>query len=369
MRPKDKIAILLYDITLTGGAEHVAVNIANELIKKYDVSLISCFHSCSNEAFFVDKNIKKYVLSQDTCSMTIYSKKLSAKLKDILLNNKIDILLNITAGVNTVSYLATRNIATKVIYCEHSNLFNKTYGKKHELRQWIGAKTSNKVIALTEADQHQFEKKYNILGKVDYIYNWYNEGKSDKYNVASKKIISVGRLEYVKGYDRLIKVANSVLKKHKDWVWDIYGEGTYRAKIEKDIKDNKLENFVFLKGNCKNIMDLYKEYSFLVMTSYFEGLPMTLLEAKANLLPVVSFDCPTGPNEIIKNNFDGFIVQNGDCEAMSEAIERLIVDTELRSEFSINSTKVLYKFEKEVILNKWISTIDELLDQERNEKC
>ncbi len=91
--------------------------------------------------------------------MTQYLFSLASKLRKYITLNKIDILIAITAGVVTIADLAAVRTSTRVIYAEHSNLENKTYGYKHQLRQWIGAKYSDKVVALTERDKNNFIKK------------------------------------------------------------------------------------------------------------------------------------------------------------------------------------------------------------------
>ena len=355
-----KVGMLVYDDSQTGGAERVAKGLANELAKKYEVYIISLFQ----EKESTDKKNLNYnhkVLLNDTVSITKNIIHISKLLKEYLLLNEIDVLLSITAGVNTVAVMATRKTNIKTVYCEHSNLENKTYGRKHQLRQYIGAKFMNKIVTLTQRDKNNFIKKYNLpQDKIICIPNWfnYNENKESQYNINSKKIITVGRLEKVKGYDLLVKVAKLVNKNHPDWKWDIYGDGKYRDKIERDIDSNNLNDVITLKGNVNNIMDLYNEYSIFVMTSYYEGLPLALLEAQEARLPIISFDCPTGPSEIIENNKNGFIINCYDIELMANKICYLIENGNKRLEFSSYSQINIHKFNKTNIINKWIKLIE-----------
>ena len=96
------------------------------------------------------------------------------------------------------------------------------------------------------------------------------------------------------------------------------------------------------------------------MTSYYEGLPMVLLEAKANSLPIVSFDCYTGPSEIIRNDVDGYLIKNDDINEMIEKINLLIYDSEKRQKFSKNSRGNINKFKKEKIIKKWKELFEEI---------
>lgn len=356
------IGILVYDTSLVGGAERVAINLAEEFANKYKVHLISLFNEKNIEEK-VKRNYNTYIINKETISISKNLLKLSKILKRYLIQNNIDILLAITAGVNSVAILGTANTNIKTIYCEHSNLENRTYGKKHELRQYLGAKFMDKVVTLTERDKSNF---INILKtpekKVVVIPNWFNNEEKEEiqYKSNSKKIITVGRLERVKGHDLLIKVAKKVQEKHNDWIWEIYGDGKYKEEIKENIKNNNLENFIILKGNVTNIKEIYKTSSFFVLTSYYEGLPLVLLEAQQAKLPIISFDCPTGPAEIVENNKNGYIVPTYDIEQMASKINYLIENRKKREIFSNNAQINIGQFEKSNVLNKWIELIENI---------
>lgn len=355
------LALLVYDISLTGGAEHVALNLASEFSKIYKTFLVSIFdhkHAC--DAIF---QYETFVLSKQNVSITMNLIKLSARLRKYIRHNEIDILIAITAGVVTVANLAAINTRVKTIYTEHSNLENKTYGIKHQLRQFIGAKVSNVVVTLTDRDKENFIRKFRISEKRVYtIPNWYvsNIVQNDKYDINSKKIISVGRIEKVKGYNYLIEVAKSLYLKFPDWKWDVYGEGSLYRDLQEKIEINNLNNFIELKGNVAGLKSLYKDYSIYVMTSLYEGLPMSLLEAQTAGLPIVSFDCPTGPAEIIEDGINGIIVKAYDIEEMIRSLEVLMKDADLRNRFSAKSKINLNRFNKKSIMEKWVKLLQKL---------
>lgn len=357
-----KIGILVYDTSLIGGAEKVAINLAKEFSNYYEVHLISLFNEKKIEDK-IESNYNCYTISKKAVSITKNIFTLSNKLKKYLEKNNIDILFSITAGVNTVAILATRRTKIKTVYCEHSNLENKTYGKKHILRQWIGAKKMDRIVTLTKRDRNNFVKKMRVKeNKVQNIPNWYEKTNNEniEYNVNSKKIITAGRLEKVKGHDLLIQVAKRVNEKHPDWIWDIYGDGSYKNEINENIMKNNLQNFVHLKGNYKNLNEIYNEYSIFVLTSYYEGIPLVLLEAQESKLPIVSFDCPTGPSEIIEDGENGFLISTYDVEQMAIKICELIENPKKRIQFSKKSKINLQKFEKEIIIEKWKELIENI---------
>ena len=354
-----RIALLLYDVSLTGGAERVAINLASEICKYHEVTLISVF----NEKKYSSPSFNTVTILDTNCSITRRFAKISKRIRDVLKEKSIDIVIAISAGVVTLALAGSLGLSTRVVYAEHSNLENKTYGLKHQLRQRIGARLSDKVVVLTERDCNNFCSTYGTKNeKVIVIPNWYEGGvaKTSEYNLESKKIISVGRLEYVKGYDYLVEVASKLKERHSDWVWDIYGDGSLRQELSKEIAHRGLEDFVFLRGTVNNLSDLYSEYAFLVMTSRYEGLPMALLEAKASGLPIVSFDCPTGPSEIVADGINGFIVDVGDVDKMCVAIDELISNKGKRELFSNNARIGLELYEKERVLGEWLSLFNQL---------
>lgn len=106
------------------------------------------------------------------------------------------------------------------------------------------------------------------------------------------------------------------------------------------------------------LAEKYKEYSMYVLSSYREGLPLVLLEAKANRLPIVSFDIMTGPREIVRDGIDGILVPLYDLEKMGNAICSLIENEDLRSSMSLKSQENIYKFSKTAILKQWCDLID-----------
>lgn len=120
--------------------------------------------------------------------------------------------------------------------------------------------------------------------------------------------MTVSRIDFVKGFEYLIEVSKLVFARYPDWQWHIYGDGEieYKNKIIDLIQQNNLQKHIILQGNRSDIYDLYQNYSFYVMTSRYEGLPMVLLEAKAKKLPIVSFDINSGPSDIIRDGIDGF---------------------------------------------------------------
>ena len=159
----------------------------------------------------------------------------------------------------------------------------------------------------------------------------------------------------------LVEVAKKVLPEFPDWTWHLYGNGDTLEKTVNRVKEFKLDAQVIFEGNIKNAYQHFHKYAFLVLPSYREGLPLTLLEAKACGLPMVSFDVTTGPGEIIEDGKDGYLVAPYDLEQMAERMIELMEDSVRRQRFSEYTQKNIQKFEKNQIYKQWIELIEELL--------
>ncbi len=363
------IAFIKSDISIKGGSERVACLLMNELSNIKDDKIFCLTYNFKNqkEAYSLNPNITIKVLGEEKrLRYSFFS--IFSNMKTYIQEKNIDVIINIGTGESMISSFLKLIFKDKIkiITCEHSNLLNLYDSKEKRIAQFIACIFSDKIITLTKKDKENFQKKFRLKDeKVEYIYNFIDEKLLDnkiKYNFESKKIISVGRLVKVKGFDRLIEIAKVVFEDRRttDWVWHIYGEGLEREKLEQLIKKYNLEKKVILKGNAENIYELYKEYSFYVMTSYFEGLPMVLLEAKANSLPIISFDINTGPSEIIRDDVDGYLIQDSNIEEMKDKILELIINENNRKKFALNTRGNLYKFDKKEIIEKWIKLIEEV---------
>jgi glycosyltransferase involved in cell wall biosynthesis len=240
---------------------------------------------------------------------------------------------------------------------------NQWHQKDIVLLRLIAAKLCHKVVALTEQSREDYRKRFLMSRKkVGCIYNWIDlDGfRSAQYNGDSKRIVSAGRFGREKGFDMLVKAFAPVAKKHPDWKLEIFGDGEMMPTVKQLVAELGLENSVELLGMRTDLAHRYGDYAFYVLPSYREGMPLVLLEAKANHLPIVSFDIQTGPREIVRDGIDGLLVQPYDLDKLGDSMCRLIENKELREEMSRRSQDNLDVFAKETILRQWLTLIEDL---------
>ena len=251
--------------------------------------------------------------------------------------------------------ISCRGTKTKCYCWEHTD---PATAIDHKFQGWCrryAVKCCDKLIVLTRAAQMYYLDVLKMDSKrLLQIYNPVDEcaGRSICYDETSKKILSVGRICYQKDFERLVEIAKHVLPNYPEWRWDVYGEGPMREKVQMKINEAGLEKQICLCGQVDDLYDRYKQYAFMVMTSRYEGFPMSLIEGQINRLPIISFDIPTGPSEIITGE-NGFLINKEDNKGMENAIHTLIKDSQKRKELSDNAYNNAKRFVLDDIILQW----------------
>lgn len=337
-----------------GGTERATFMLANEFSNKHNVYLLN---TCDLEPCFP--------LNKSLHVDYLYGKNIPSKILALfkyLKKNKIDIVITVEAMTGIITVPATKLAGCKHIIWEHANYFQNQGSRYIQRIRQLELMLVDAYIVLTNRDLNNFKQNFKCKTYIDYIYNIANPLTKRKYNINSKNIISVGHIRKIKNFKIIPDVGKIIFKEHPDWCWKIYGEakGNEYESILSKVKEYQLEKNIIFCGRSNNMEDEYKNAAMYVMTSLQEGLPMVLLEAKSNILPIISFDIQTGPGEIICDGVNGYLIPAYDIKAMAEKICELIENEKKRLEFSTNAQLDIEKFSKEVIIKKWEDVINKI---------
>lgn len=357
-----KICFGLGDYSSNGGIEKVTIQLANSLRKKmkYQVYLLS-LEKKGEVVFKLRDDIKVNNLNN---KISLHNRKKNIfsgindfifiilnilKIRKYLKKEKIDYIVGSDIKLTLLFYLASLKIKTKVIGMEHFE-----YDVPSKILQKIRKlyyKNLYKVVTLTKEDFYKYEE-IGLKEKIEVIPNIVFYNKEINHDINSKRIISVGRLTYQKGYDLLIEVWNRIEKQFPDWKLDIFGEGEDKIVLLNKIKELELKN-IKINNFTKNIDAEYQKSSFYVMSSRFEGLPTVLIEALSFGLPIISFECPAGPKTIVLQDINGELVKNYDIEEFQEKMKKLMNSFDLRKKYTNNARIDLYRYSEDDVLKKW----------------
>ena len=356
------ICFLIYDFTQTGGAERAAAKLMNELVKKHNVSVISIFNRHQEFSYDLDGRIKvrQIIAGAASISRTIF--RTVSFIRDFIRKEKCEYLLAIDVATALIGTLSSRMMPVKFILCDRSSVYNQCMYSRLSLRVygWLGVHACDVYQVMTEAGKIGCIERYKIKNeKVVVIPNWIDEAAitDEPYNFSNKKIITVGRASPEKNYECLIEIAEQIKPYADGWEWHIWGnfESEYGQKLLESIKERNLSDFLIHKGVTRNIYDVYKKYSMFVLTSKFEGMPNVILEALGSKLPVIAFDCPTGPSELIIDGENGYLISIEDKKMMEERIVSLIYNSVLAERISKNWNLNIERYSKPSVLKQWES--------------
>lgn len=367
-----KIVILALHLG-TGGAEKVISNLANLLSENNDVEIISTYKLRNSPAFYISNKVTinylttnlepnkqeiKNALKNFNLIRLVFEAFKSFKIlilrKKLMVNaiKNLDCDIVISTRIlhnNWVSKYAKSNIIK--IAQEHNHHNNNVKYIKKLIRS---LKNFDYFMPVSKELCDFYSKRINNT-KVVYIPNFIDNVSSKTCDLSSKQLISVGRLDPIKGFDDLIDLFNLFYQKYPDWNLHIVGDGPEKEILQTKIHKLGLSKKITLCGT-KYSEELENEYlnsSIYVMTSHSESFGLVLVEAANYGLPLIAFDSAQGANEIIENNKNGFLVKNRNAEEMITKIEELLNDSSKMQYFSKNSKNTALKFSKEAISKEW----------------
>ena len=384
-----KIMYVFSELTIKGGTDKVISDKANYLSAHgYDVTIVTEAQMGRPPVFPLSSAVKLIDIGLDfnkqytqsffhrAYTYLHYIHLYKEKLRDIFEQEKPDIV--ITTMGRSLDFITklkdgsikigeahtTKHHLRSLHLMEERGFLYKWIAKKFRKRQIENARKLSALVLLTPEDAKDWEG----VTKTFVIPNSLQSFPKEAAKLTNKKAIIVGRYNDAKGYEYLVETWKIVHQRHPDWIIDIYGSGELHDDVERWIKEANLQNVMVMHEPTSGIMQKYLESSLCVVSSRYEGFSMAIVEAMSCGVPCVSFDCPFGPRNIIRNGEDGFLVEYLNTQALADNICQLIEDENLRIQLGTNAKENIQRFSQDEIMGKWMVLFKSLTDNNGNNK-
>lgn len=383
-----KITFLTLDIFGMGGTIRTVLNVANYLVNNgYEVEIVSVLRYRKEPFFYIDPKIRIVVLHSklikradkkglkgkginflDKAKSRLihlddeghhhFSLLTDIKMYKYLKDIKEGVLISTRPSFNifTAKYV-NKNVVT--IGQEHLNL--SIYPKRLQKSIKKYYPRLNYLATLTDDDTLDYKKLFsNEKIEVVKLTNSIPPFESKLSTLEDKTILAAGRLVPQKGFDLLIEAFAKIVDKAPDWKVKIFGAGKDKEMLQDMIAERHLYNNVLLMGPTQEIEKELTKSSIYALSSRFEGFGMVIVEAMQCGVPVVSFDCPKGPGEIIAHNEDGILVEDGNIDAFADALLELIEDKNKRIKFGEKAVENVKRYTIDEIGKQWDSVLKKI---------
>lgn len=377
---------LIYCIRATynpGGMERVLLNKVSYLVREkgWNVTIVTTdqggrppFYPFPEEIRMIDLGINYADDNEKNVLLKIsgYLKRRKVhkrKLAALLDKERVDIVVSLYPSES--SFIPElKDGSKKVLELHFCKFFRLQYGRSgllgliDRLRTKQDEKIArrfDKFVVLTNEDKGY----WGAMPNIEVIPNAAMPMGNNLSDGSAKRVIAVGRLDYQKGFDRLIQ-AWGIVQQHetfKDWTLDIFGQGEWKEMLQNMIDKAELNKHTHINKPTNAIGKEYANSSLIVMTSNYEGFGMVLVEAMACGVPAIAFDCKCGPKDIIKNGKNGLLIANGDINGLAEAMMKLMSDRDYRKFLSGNAHRVTATYSEEAVMNQWINLFTSLTEQ------
>ncbi|MFH9732773.1 glycosyltransferase family 4 protein [Streptomyces sp. NPDC017260] len=370
-----KLTYLIYNAFGVGGTVRTVFNQANAMVERgHDVEIATMLRYHEEPPFPLDSRVQVTALVDNRSGSyvdwdgyegpedTSWHGRFPAGIsKNVDSRRRISAMIRFLRGLERQIVIGTRPTINLVmaeftdpslvrVVQEHAGLSTH----KGEWRKAIDAAyvKMDAVVCLTEADRAAYAQAFPHV-RVERIPNALHSLDVPHTDLSRPQVVSAGRLDGNKGIDKLIMAFGQVVQAHPNWTLRVHGDGPEMEALRKAVRAKHLYNHVFLMGPTRKLDEELAKGSIFAMSSKSEGFGMVLLEAMNCGLPVVSFNCPVGPRELVADGVDGLLVPELDVDALALGIMRLIEDEELRRRLSLAALQKATAYGPAVVTESW----------------
>lgn len=350
-----KVCFIINNMGSGGGTERVALTIINTLAERgHDITLLNLWQD-DNVAFFnISSKVKVSCLSTRKTSFYLSYFSIVKKIRAFVSAHHFDTVINVESTLSLFVAPALCMSKTRHVNWEHYNFTASSGSKLRTISRYIAAWMADTIVTLTHRDAEIWKERAKPRAEILPINNPLPFAQEAyNYNPDARVVLAVGRLSYQKGFDSLLSAWKEVTKEIQGWQLRIVGNGEDETALQTQVQKLKIGDSVTFFSPTKNIETHYREAGIYCMSSRFEGLPMVLIEANSYGLPIISFDCLTGPSDVVENNVSGLLVAPENIDELAEKLKYLIEHRSERIKFSKAAYDSSSKFRLGNIIEQW----------------
>lgn len=337
-----KIVFVLPDMP-GGGTERVVALLANEYVKRgYEVAIL--LFAGKQTAYPLDPRVEVHVAGEASGGKISVRLKRIFKMRKFYRENKGCYIFAFSVMGAVFSVFAAAGIPHRMLVSERND---PTRFSQWRIRNWAYKKAEKLVLQTTDMKECFPE---GLRKKAVVIPNPVAEGMPEPFQGERKKqVVSVARLQPQKNHKLLLDAFADFAKEYPEYELHLFGVGELEEALRRQAKQLEIEQKVMFRGFSSNVKEEIRDSAMFVLSSDYEGISNSMIEALAMGVPVISTDCPVGGSRTyIENNVSGILTPVGDAKALSEAMKRVAGDPALASKLSLNGAKVkeTYKLKK-----------------------
>jgi glycosyltransferase involved in cell wall biosynthesis len=353
--------VLIITALGAGGAERVMTTMANHWVGQgHRVSFVTYEKPEEKIYYPLDPQVQVRRLDlagehKSTLRGLVRTGRRVMALRSCLKELRPDVAIAFLTRVNIATLLAASGLGLPVIVSERNHPDRQHLNSVwRRLRDWTYQRAA-RVVFQTEGAKACYPPELQARSTV--IANPLRLNQKAANPLEKRKLVAVGRLTGQKGFDFLLRAFAKIAGDLPAWKLIIYGEGEERARLESLRDELGLVARVDLPGNTKNHGDWIDKAGLFVLSSRYEGQPNVLMEAMAAGLPVVAFDCPFGPGEMIVHGENGLLVPPEDVDALAENLADLMADDDKRARLATKAADIAGRYSHDVIMAKWTALL------------
>jgi len=380
------VIILVYSVDESTGVARTMTTLANGLAANHDVEVVSLFRLQERPTFDLDPSVrlayledtrhpphvahpgKRYLRARENPRRSDADRELDRQPSELFSHNAptsalTDRALRDHLGAVTGDVLISNRPflhqaaarwlpqETVLLATEHSTYDQRGTAILHIYRD--NADRIDALVTVTEADRIRYDEYLARSTKVVEIPNAIPDQGHAVSPPDSKVIVAAGSLVPRKGFDRLIQAFAPIVPEHPDWQLHIYGKGGERAKLARLVAELAVDDNVVLKGFDPAYTDRLANAAVYALSSHFESFGMVIIEAMGVGVPVIAFDCPSGPRHLIRDGVDGLLIPNDDIPAFTAGLRRLVEDDDFRRSAGTAALETMPQYSVEAVVARW----------------